>query len=305
MRDHFTGRMRRVAVALLAALGLVVVSASPAWAGGPAVISPDPYPAPAPAPAPGAFATYLALGDSVPFGFRPGQPETYGNAANFAGFPEFVAADLHLNLLNASCPGETTDSFISFTSPSHGCENHMGSPGGYRIEHPLHVTYDFPQQSQLDYAVLTLKRARNLELVTVQIGANDGFVCQAAPERCAGSAAFGNVADHVRRNLDTILHALRTDGGYAGPIVVVTYYAPDYTDRAGAGGWQTVDNGIARAARANRAIVADGFQTFRQTALDKGGGNSMTAGLLLPNDFHPSEVGHRMLAQAVEAVLKR
>jgi lysophospholipase L1-like esterase len=293
MSSHRTGRMQRIAAALFAALGLVVVGGSPARAERPAQLE--------------AFAatggTYLALGDSVPFGFRPDQsPPTYGDPRNFTGSPEIVGADLHLNLLNAACPGETTDSFIDATSLSYGCENHLGASGGYRASYPLHVPYDFPQESQLDYAVRTLQRTPDVRLVTVQVGANDGFVCGAAPDRCGGGGAVPNVADHVRANVDSILRVLRDTGRYAGPIVVVSYYAPDYRD-GGAGGWQAISKALASAAAAHRAILANGFEAFRPIAEQKGAGNCMKAGLLIPNDFHPTLEGQRLLAHTVELAL--
>src|SRR3954447_13421314 len=58
---------------------------------------------------------YLALGDSVPFGYRPPQvtvPTAYLDASNFVGYPEIVADRTGVTLANASCPGETTASLI-------------------------------------------------------------------------------------------------------------------------------------------------------------------------------------------------
>src|SRR3712207_6770089 len=68
--------------------------------------------------------TYLALGDSVPFGYRGGEPpEAYQDAADFVGYPELVGEELGLEVLNASCPGETTASFLDAAAPSNGCGN--------------------------------------------------------------------------------------------------------------------------------------------------------------------------------------
>jgi hypothetical protein len=76
---------------------------------------------------------YLALGDSVAFGYRPvNSAATYLNPANFTGYPEDVAKALQLNLANASCPGETTSSMINTGAPSNGCETNAGGSPGYR-----------------------------------------------------------------------------------------------------------------------------------------------------------------------------
>ena len=64
---------------------------------------------------------YLALGDSVTFGFITQAGFEYVNADNFIGFPTYAAQDAKLNVINAACPGETTGSFISSTAPDDGC----------------------------------------------------------------------------------------------------------------------------------------------------------------------------------------
>src|SRR2546428_3545571 len=64
---------------------------------------------------------FLALGDSVAFGFSPlvrdpSEPE------NFVGYPEALAKLLDADVVNASCPGEASGGFISLTSPlDNGC----------------------------------------------------------------------------------------------------------------------------------------------------------------------------------------
>src|SRR2546422_6946608 len=54
---------------------------------------------------------YLALGNSVAFGFNPLKDPS--NADNFIGYPTPVATALKEKLTNASCPGETSSHFIS------------------------------------------------------------------------------------------------------------------------------------------------------------------------------------------------
>src|SRR5919107_2423021 len=59
--------------------------------------------------------TYLALGDSVSFGYQEPQvvpAPDYAKASNFLGWPEHAARALRLKLVNASCPGETSGSLI-------------------------------------------------------------------------------------------------------------------------------------------------------------------------------------------------
>jgi lysophospholipase L1-like esterase len=243
---------------------------------------------------------YLALGDSVPFGYRGGeQPTSYAAPTGFVGYPELVGEQLGLDVLNASCPGETTASFSDTTAQSNGCEHDASGGPGFRTAFPLHVPYDSPDQSQLDLAVRTLKDTPDVQLVTLQLGANDGFICQATtPDRCG--AEIISVATTVQDNLTTILSTLR-DQGYAGPIVVVSYYALNYADQTGVAGTQLLNAGIAAAAKSvDATVVASGYDAF-QPAAQGAGGDSIAAGLVLPNDVHPTAQGQQLLADAVVA----
>jgi lysophospholipase L1-like esterase len=254
-----------------------------------------------PSGAPAAGSTYLALGDSVPFGYRADAAAQFPQASNFTGYPELVARDLKLHVLNASCPGETTASFSDTTARAFGCENSPASAtAGYRTLYPLHVGYPLPE-SQLDYAVKTLQSTHGISLVTIQIGANDAFLCQqTTSDKCAAEGT--SVVSTAQHNLETILSALRSRGHYTGRIVVVTYYALDYTGLAWAS-TQFLDGALATAGQAHGAVVASGFDAFQAPA-QKSGGNSITAGLVLPNDVHPTAQGQQLLATAVENALK-
>jgi lysophospholipase L1-like esterase len=246
--------------------------------------------------------TYLALGDSVPFGYRGGATAEFPDPDNFIGYPELVAEELDLELLNASCPGETTASFLDASAQSNGCENTLQSEFGYRKAYPVHVQYESFDQSQLDFAVKALQENDDIELVTLQIGANDAFICQqTTPTNCSDAADLQGLAQTVQANVGTILSTLRGEAGYDGQIVVVTYYALNYTDAFGAA-TGALGGGLAQLAEANGADVADGYEAFRAPA-GEAGGDSIAAGLVLPNDVHPTEEGQQLLADAVLAVV--
>ena len=230
-------------------------------------------------------------------------PPYYADIDNFVGYPEIVAADRHLDLVNASCPGETTASFIDVNAPSVLCNNVGGVRPGYRdVPYPLHVQYADREQSQLQFA-LTALAAHDVRLITIQLGANDGFLCIADPtNRCDTTAEQLALAEQVRQRLNLILSTLRGAGGYQGQIVVVTYYATNYADPASTAATLILNSGITRAALANRATVASGFLAFAPVAWLRGGGDSQEAGLLYPGDVHPSPAGQCLLARAVEFV---
>src|SRR5689334_4864068 len=79
--------------------------------------------------------TYLALGDSISFGFNPRlfPPFTpippLPSPDRFRGYPEVVADVMHLTqskkMVNASCPGETSSSFLVI-GPDNGCNSAQG-----------------------------------------------------------------------------------------------------------------------------------------------------------------------------------
>ena len=281
-------RTSRGVVGMVAAvLTATVLSAQPAAA----VSDPEQH---------GRPARYLALGDSVAFGFRPSAvtPATdYLDASNFRGYPEVLGRRLGLRVANASCPGETTGSMIDVTAPSYGCTNSPVSPGGYRSVYPLHRQY---AGAQLDYAVHYLRHHPRTRLISIDIGANDLFLCQdTTPDQCTGPELATTVAT-VRTNLDTILGDLRQRAHYRHRLVVLTYYSLDYGDPVGTAATEGLNDAMEQVARGHRARVADGFRAFRRAS----GGTPCAAELLiaLPTggcDKHPSARGHRVLARAV------
>jgi lysophospholipase L1-like esterase len=252
--------------------------------------------------APTSLGTILALGDSVPFGFRGGLAGEYQDEDNFVGYPEVVGGDTRLEVVNATCPGETTASFLDVTAQSNGCQNSPNSVVGFRDNFPLHVAYESADQSQLDLAVETLKRTDDVALVTVQLGANDAFICQATTAgRCQNPAEYQALGQTIQTNLGRILSALRDEGGYEGQIVVVTYYAFDYNSPDAAVA-MLLNGVLSQVAEAHGATIADGFAAFEAAAAEAGG-NVVDAGLVLPNDIHPSEQGQQVLAETVEAAI--
>jgi lysophospholipase L1-like esterase len=296
VRTAVPARLRRLAVALLAAGCAVPLAACSGSDGGGGSASSSAAGSSAGSSA-SLSGTYLALGDSVPFGYRGTAGTDYSKATAFTGYPELVGKKLGLDVVNAACPGETTASFSDVTAQSFGCENTPKAPAGYRTAYPLHTTYASPTQSQLDFAVSTLKKTKNVSLVTLQIGANDAFLCQTSTADACLSE-IGTVAQTVGTNVGSILGALRDQGGYHGKIVVVTYYAISYAN-ANTAGTQILDGAITTAAKAHDAAVADGFAAFQPTA-QKSGGDSVAAGLVISGDVHPTDKGQELLAGAVE-----
>lgn len=292
MRATFTARRRLVALtaavlvaAVIAAIGAGTVSADP-------VTGSD------------ANGTYLALGDSVAFGYVPPDAvpaPNYRDAHSFVGYPDYLAQQLNERVSNASCPGETTASMIVAGAQSNGCENSLGSPVGYSTLYPLHVQY---QGTQMDYALHYLAAHKHTRLITIDIGANDAFLCQEMTlDHCSSGAELLGVANGIAANLGTIFHDLRDVAGYRGPIVALTYYSLSYSDPAQLAATEFLDSVIAGVTTLNGGIVADGFAAF-QGPTAAFAGDSCAAGLLikLPDgtcNIHPSPAGAQLLAAAI------
>jgi lysophospholipase L1-like esterase len=247
----------------------------------------------------------LVLGDSVPFGYIAAVDSVgyfYTRPENFVGFADDLGERLHLDLVNASCPGETTGSFLSSTAPDNGCR-------GYREQYRLHVVY---KPTQLAFATGYLKSHRDVRLVTVTLGANDGLLLEKSCDLVPSCILAGLPA--VATNMGSILAELRATG-YDGAIIITNYYSTDYSDTTQPGITElteALDAAIAAPAHAYGAIVADVFTVFKAVAIDPAfGGETCKTGLLNPDvstpdmcNIHPARTGHRLIAKTIAEALR-
>jgi len=252
---------------------------------------------------------YLALGDSVTFGYM--EPTVlpapdYGDAASFPGYPEQLGARLRLSVANAACPGETSASLVNASAPSNGCESNPAhiAAKNYRT-HPLHVSY---KGSQLAFALSYLHSHKNVRLVTLMIGANDFFLCQeTTTDGCASTAEQNATATSVTKNIHTILSAIRTKAHYNGQLVIVNYYSLDYAVPAINAQSQLLNKVQDAAAKPFGVRIADGYGELEAGSAHSGD-NTCTAGLLTQLSaggcgIHPSYAGQALLASALEKTI--
>lgn len=258
---------------------------------------------------------YLALGDSIVFGYRESNnapTPDYSNAANFVGYPEDIAAAMGLDLTNASCPGETTASMIDKTAASNGCENSYDStsgqqvPVGYRVAYPLHKSY---RKSQLGFAEQFLSHHPHTSLVTITIGANDGFLCQKkTSDGCVGE--ISTLVNTLKTNMQKILKGLRGTG-YTGQIVFLNYYSYDYNNSTLTAEIQILNNALAEGTKGYHVTIASGFDAYKAATV-QANGDTCVAQLITvltngstPCGVHPSIQGQSLLAQTVMAAVKK
>jgi lysophospholipase L1-like esterase len=241
---------------------------------------------------------YLALGDSIAFGYNPLVVPV--NLDKYVGYPEIVSDALHRKVANASCFGESSGSFLLLGAPDTGCAQ-------WRAALPLKVSYSGTQmQYALDYLRANLKKT---DLITIDIGVNDLGVLLASCSfdlTCAHAELPGTLAAYAQ-NLAIIFDGIRATG-YTGPIVAVTPYAVNYNDSVvEVPGLIALDGVLAGVASTYDVQVADAFTAFLVADVPFGG-DSCAAGLLikLPNgtcDIHPSLAGQTLIAQTVVALV--
>jgi lysophospholipase L1-like esterase len=270
---------------------------------------------------------YLALGDSVAFGYNPVDAVNDPTNINaFDGYPEMMTRLLGGQqapnpVANAACEGETSGSFIDTSAPDNGCK-------GWRAAgDAMHVKYSSAAESQLAYALAYLAANPNTTTVSLGIGANDMLLvqnaCMAAydPTTDANYVAdvtncelskMPGVIQAAAGNIGYIATAIR-QGGYRGQLVLVTYYSTQYTNpndptlQSVAG----LDEAMVKVAQAYPQLglsIARGFSTFAQAAYALGGGDACKAGLLYKLsdgtcNIHPSAAGQLLLASAVTAAV--
>jgi len=182
--------------------------------------------------------SYLALGDSVAFGFQPGRGETNGYVGRlWRRIRQEIPA---LRLRNVSCPGETSRSMI--TGEHSRCHYAAGS--------------------QLDAAVSFLEaHPGEVAFITIDIGANDLVArCLDWDTGLLDKACVVDQRPRLQTRLTRIVDAL-TAAGPGVPIVGMTYYNPLL------GLWGLVPGGraLARADQRAWAVLTPGSRGLTST----------------------------------------
>jgi lysophospholipase L1-like esterase len=189
--------------------------------------------------------TYLALGDSLAYGYHQAQfqeelkntgtinPAKFndGYVDDFSSFLRIASP--HLQTINDGCPGETTETFMNGSGiPGFCAGGPTGTPFPYSFLH-----HPYTASSQLGDALAILAANKNVSPITLNIGSND--VLQFLESKCGfpstdtcTEAQVVAEYEHITANVSSILTQLRAAAPNA-QIVLIGAYNPFPTVIAG------------------------------------------------------------------------
>jgi lysophospholipase L1-like esterase len=151
---------------------------------------------------------YLSLGDSLAQGVQPNSSGT--DVETNQGYPNQLYTALHLGnptlkLVKLGCPGETTGTMINGGICTYSAGNQLAQAAAFLASHKGKV-----------------------QLVTIDIGANDLNPCVVLPTINQIVACLEQVFPQVQANLTTIMNTLSTASGSGlPPIIGMSYYDPE------------------------------------------------------------------------------
>jgi lysophospholipase L1-like esterase len=298
LRSHLRLGRRRLALlgvlcVVLAAAALVAGPAGARALGGPT----------RPGFRPPAATSYLALGDSLAFGYSQAKFNEHFPEENPADFETGYVNDFGdvlklfdpgLQIVNDGCPGETTESFI------HGPCAYV-DPDGFTLHHPY---AGGPSSSQLSDALAYLEaHPGSVNPITIDIGANDALglietTCklEAACIAAGAPAVFAKIG----ANLGLILGELRAAAPHA-QIIVLGLYNPFGETIAGGDALTAALNEVeAKVAAGVGARFADPLPFFNPPGALEAPTICLLTNMCTPlKDIHPTDLGYRVLGGLV------
>jgi lysophospholipase L1-like esterase len=248
-------------------------------------------------PAPPARLTYLALGDSLAFGYSqakfnsllPEEPASAYNTGYVDDFGKLLGLfEPGVQTVNDGCPGETTESFIK-------------GPCEYGLHFPLHHPYSGSQLA--DALGYLTSHPGTVTPITIDIGANDVLglievVCK-MEAKCIQEQAPATFA-HVGANLGLILGQLRAAAPNA-QIIVLGLYNPFGESIAGGDALTAKLNEVmAGVAAGVGARFANPLPLFNPPgALEQPTLCTFTNICTSLKDIHPTDLGYAVLGGLV------
>ena len=190
--------------------------------------------------------TYLALGDSLAYGYHQAkfeeelasghvEPESF-NDGYVNDFDQLVKVfNPNVKLINDGCPGEGTETMIhGSVFPGQACGGEDAAPFPYVFLH-----HPYSTKTQLEDALKILHENPNVSPITLDIGANDllhfiaahcGFPAASNCTEAQYAAEFA----HIAGNVAFILGQLRAAAPHAQIVLVGLYNPfPDFPSEGG------------------------------------------------------------------------
>ncbi len=232
----------------------------------------------------GPKARYLALGDSLAFGFQPDLNFSHGYADDFMSNLSQRGVK---HLANMGCPGETSSTFIN-----------GGCPYPYLRKYPY-------IGAQLAAAVAYLNFYKGqVSPVTLDIGAND-LLPDINTSNCSISASFNNDLATVNANVHTILTqlqaAMTVNGHMTGDIVLMNYYDPYQNICPNTvPGIETLNQDLAADVQ-GYGIIVDVFDPFGGAGVPNPNICNYTWMCSIFKDVHGTTQGYSVMAGAFES----
>jgi lysophospholipase L1-like esterase len=232
---------------------------------------------------------YLALGDSMAYGFQPTKAKPGARPSDFdTGYVDVFAASLRklspkIQVVNYGCPGESA---VTFTRG--GCP---ALADGIKLHDPF-------RGSQLKAAVSFLRAHRGqVSPITLTLWGAELF-----PLSAKGRRAPSAIASFASR-FNSIVRELRVAAPTA-EIIVTGAWNPE-ADRLEQSEplYRSVNSAITRAAATSRARVANIFAAFNRGSFpaQKARLCALTFFCSKGGDPHPTDAGYRAMADAFMA----
>lgn len=239
---------------------------------------------------------YLALGDSLAFGFEQAKFTPGASAQTFdTGYVDDFAASIHtlrpdVGVINYGCPGETTSSYFN------GCAWHAV------FGLPLHNTYATSQET----AAIAFLSAHpgQVSPITIDLGANDalGLIQHCNFDSACIDMGLPVVLQTIGTNLSRTLAELRA-AAPRSEIIVMQYYNPLYVVAPSTDALTGLLNSvIAAAAGPSGARLANAFPVINQNPAFPTEGLAVCGltGMCFPapgGDIHANDAGYALIAR--------
>ncbi|GLV53346.1 hypothetical protein KDH_02010 [Dictyobacter sp. S3.2.2.5] len=232
----------------------------------------------------GPMANYLAVGDSLAYGYQPNLNYSHGYADDFYANLKSHGATSYANM---ACPGETTTSMIN-----GGCT--------YSVLRKYVYT-----GSQLNAAISYLRsHAGTVSPVTLDIGAND-MLHDINTSTCTISSTWDSDLATMDANLTQVIlpkltAAMTVNGQRSGDLLLMNYYDPYQNICPTMVSYSQEINQHLAADASGYATVVDVFTPFGGAATPNPNTCNYTWMCSIFKDIHATSTGYSVMANAFE-----